>query len=80
MSLATTFQVAREAASAALSHSSWAGPSRAASVTGAKAAADPAVAADHVALAARLEALGVAQAEVDRLYARWAELEGKAGG
>jgi ATP-binding cassette subfamily F protein uup len=43
-------------------------------------AADPAVAADHVALAARLEALGVAQAEVDRLYARWAELEGKAGG
>jgi ATP-binding cassette subfamily F protein uup len=44
------------------------------------AAADPAVAADHVALAARLEALGVAQAEVDRLYARWAELEGKAGG
>jgi hypothetical protein len=38
------------------------------------------VAADHQALAARIEALSVAQAEVDGLYARWAELEGKAGG
>jgi ABC transport system ATP-binding/permease protein len=45
-----------------------------------KAAADPAVAADHVALAARVEALTVAQGEVDRLYARWAELEAKARG
>ncbi|HEX9185843.1 MAG TPA: ABC-F family ATP-binding cassette domain-containing protein [Vicinamibacteria bacterium] len=42
-----------------------------------QAAADPAVAADHVALAARIEALSAAQAEVDRLYARWAELEAK---
>ena len=45
-----------------------------------EAAAEPAVAADHQALAARIEALSAAQAEVDRLYARWAELEGKAGG
>ncbi len=45
-----------------------------------EAAADPAVAADHQALAARIEALAGAQAEVDGLYARWAELEGKAGG
>jgi ATP-binding cassette subfamily F protein uup len=45
-----------------------------------QAAADPAVAADHVALAARIDALTKAQAEVDRLYARWAELEAKAGG
>jgi ABC transport system ATP-binding/permease protein len=45
-----------------------------------EAAADPSVAADHVALAARIEALSAAQAEVDRLYARWAELEGKARG
>ena len=44
-----------------------------------EAAADPSVAADHQALAARIEALSAAQAEVDRLYARWAELEGKAG-
>jgi ATP-binding cassette subfamily F protein uup len=44
------------------------------------AAADPAVAADHVALAERIEALTRAQAEVDRLYARWAELEAKTGG
>ncbi len=43
------------------------------------AAADPAVASDHAALAARLEALAQAQVEVDRLYARWAELEAKAG-
>ena len=45
-----------------------------------EAAADPAVAADHEALTARVEALTTAQAEVDRLYARWAELEAKAGG
>jgi ABC transport system ATP-binding/permease protein len=43
-------------------------------------AADPAVAADHQALAQRIDALGAAQAEVDRLYERWAELEAKAGG
>ena len=42
------------------------------------AAADPAVAADHRALAARIDALTAAQAEVDRLYARWAEIEAKA--
>jgi ATP-binding cassette subfamily F protein uup len=44
-----------------------------------QAAADPAIASDHVALAARVEALTKAQAEVDRLYARWAELEAKTG-
>ena len=42
-----------------------------------EAAADPSVAADHKALARRLDALAAAQAEVDRLYARWAELEAK---
>jgi ATP-binding cassette subfamily F protein uup len=42
-----------------------------------QAAADPTVAADHLALGARIEALSAAQAEVDRLYARWAELEAK---
>ena len=40
-----------------------------------RAAEDPAVASDHVALAARLAGLAAAQAEVERLYARWAELE-----
>jgi ATP-binding cassette subfamily F protein uup len=45
-----------------------------------RAVADPSVSADHVALAARLEELSAAQAEVDDLYARWAELEGKARG
>jgi ATP-binding cassette subfamily F protein uup len=45
-----------------------------------KAAADPAIAADHVALAARIEALSLAQAGVDRLYARWAELEARTRG
>jgi ATP-binding cassette subfamily F protein uup len=45
-----------------------------------EAAADPAVASDHQALGARVEALTKAQAEVDRLYARWAELEAKARG
>jgi ABC transport system ATP-binding/permease protein len=44
------------------------------------AAADPAVAADHKALAGRLDELNAAQHEVDRLYARWAELEAKLGG
>jgi ATP-binding cassette subfamily F protein uup len=38
---------------------------------------DPTVASDHQALHERIEALAAAQAEVDRLYARWAELEGK---
>jgi ABC transport system ATP-binding/permease protein len=42
--------------------------------------ADPAIAADHVALAGRLRALTEAQAEVERLYARWAELEAKVKG
>ena len=42
-----------------------------------RAAHDPEVATDHEALRARIEALALAQAEVDRLYARWAELEGK---
>src|SRR5262249_18907609 len=41
------------------------------------AAADPAVVTDHEALAARLEALTEAQVAVERLYARWAELEAK---
>jgi ATP-binding cassette subfamily F protein uup len=43
------------------------------------AAADPAVASDHEALSSRLAALARAQVEVDRLYARWAELEAQAG-
>ena len=42
-----------------------------------QAAADPAVASDHRELSARLGALAAVQAEVDSLYARWAELEGK---
>ena len=41
------------------------------------AVADPAVAADHQELQRRLVALAAAQSEVDRLYARWAELEAK---
>jgi ABC transport system ATP-binding/permease protein len=45
-----------------------------------QAAADPAVAADHQALAARVDAVTAAQADVDRLYARWADLEAKARG
>ena len=40
---------------------------------------DPAVASDPAALRARWEALESARAEVARLYARWAELEGKQG-
>ena len=42
-----------------------------------RAAADPEVASDHKALAERLRTLGAAQAAVDDLYARWAELEEK---
>jgi ATP-binding cassette subfamily F protein uup len=42
-----------------------------------QAAADPAVASDHEELSARLGALAAVQAEVDSLYARWAELEAK---
>ncbi len=41
------------------------------------AAADPSVASDHQALGARLGELAAAQDDVDRLYARWAELEAK---
>ncbi len=44
-----------------------------------KAAADPAVASDAGEVAARYAALQLAQEEVDRLYARWAELEDKGG-
>ena len=42
-----------------------------------QAAADPAVASDHEELSARLGSLTAVQAEVDSLYARWAELEAK---
>jgi ATP-binding cassette subfamily F protein uup len=42
-----------------------------------KAAEDPAIASDPAALQARYVALEAARAEVDRLYARWAELEDK---
>jgi ATP-binding cassette subfamily F protein uup len=42
-----------------------------------EAAADPAVASDHKALAERLKTLAGAQAAVEELYARWAELEQK---
>jgi ATP-binding cassette subfamily F protein uup len=42
-----------------------------------RAAADPAIAADAAALQERHAALDAARAEVDRLYARWAELEAK---
>ena len=41
------------------------------------AVADPAVVTNHTALAERITALEIAQAEVDRLYARWAELEAR---
>ena len=43
-------------------------------------AADPAVASDHKRLAQRLHAVASAQAAVDQLYARWAELEAKLKG
>jgi hypothetical protein len=39
--------------------------------------ADPAVASDHKEVAERLALLAAAQARVDALYARWAELEAK---
>jgi ATP-binding cassette subfamily F protein uup len=42
-----------------------------------EAAGDPAVATDHEAVQRRLTALAEAQGAVDRLYARWAELEAK---
>ena len=44
------------------------------------AAGDPDVAADHKALSERIRALTDAQVEVERLYARWAELEAKQKG
>jgi ATP-binding cassette subfamily F protein uup len=40
-----------------------------------RAAEDPAIASDPVALEARYAALEAARAEVDRLYSRWSELE-----
>jgi ubiquinone biosynthesis protein UbiJ len=42
-----------------------------------KAAEDPAIASDPAALQARYAELGEARARVDRLYARWAELEAR---
>jgi ATP-binding cassette subfamily F protein uup len=42
-----------------------------------RAAADPRIASDHVALSERAGALARAQAEVEGLYARWAELEAR---
>jgi ABC transport system ATP-binding/permease protein len=45
-----------------------------------EAAEDPAIVSDHVALQERHAALDAAQAEVERLYARWAELEAKLKG
>ena len=44
------------------------------------AAADPAIASDPRALHERLDALAAAQASVDQLYARWADLEAKLKG
>jgi ATP-binding cassette subfamily F protein uup len=44
---------------------------------GHQAAQDPAVASDHKALRERLAALALEQAAVEKLYARWAELEAK---
>jgi ATP-binding cassette subfamily F protein uup len=41
------------------------------------AAEDPDIASDPAALQERYAALDAARAEVDRLYARWAELEAK---
>ena len=46
---------------------------------GERAVADPAIASDAAALHERYEELETARAEVARLYARWAELEVKAG-
>jgi ATP-binding cassette subfamily F protein uup len=42
-----------------------------------RAAEDPAIASDASALEARYSALEAARTAVDRLYARWAELEAK---
>jgi ATP-binding cassette subfamily F protein uup len=42
-----------------------------------RAAEDPGIASEPAALQARYAALEDARAEVDRLYARWAELEAK---
>jgi ABC transport system ATP-binding/permease protein len=42
-----------------------------------RAAEDPTIASDPAALQARYAAVEAARAEVDRLYARWAELEAK---
>jgi ATP-binding cassette subfamily F protein uup len=42
-----------------------------------RAADDPAIASNPIALQERYAALEAARAEVDRLYARWAELEAK---
>jgi ABC transport system ATP-binding/permease protein len=42
-----------------------------------QAAEDPSIASDPAALETRHALLGAAQAEVDRLYARWAELEAR---
>jgi ATP-binding cassette subfamily F protein uup len=44
-----------------------------------RAVADPVVATDAMALAERWQRLEAARAEVELLYARWAELEGKIG-
>ena len=41
---------------------------------------DPAIATDAAALQQRFAELAAAQAEVDRLYARWGELEAKLTG
>jgi ATP-binding cassette subfamily F protein uup len=41
---------------------------------------DPAIATDAIILQQRITSLDAAQDTVDRLYARWAELEGKRGG
>jgi ATP-binding cassette subfamily F protein uup len=45
-----------------------------------RAVQDPAVASDATALQQRYAELESARAEVDRLYARWAELEAKLRG
>jgi ATP-binding cassette subfamily F protein uup len=45
-----------------------------------RAAEDPAIASDPEALQARYQALAAAESRVDRLYARWAELEAKQPG
>ena len=47
--------------------------------TATAAAHDPTIATDAPLLQQRFAEVTAAQAEVDRLYARWAELEGKVG-